>query len=117
MQFAAGKFYKTRSGDKAYIIAINPPNLRDEQMAVAVLDCLYRYDKHGKMGNIERFDLVEEWKEPAKKRVFLAMYNSSHDKPFVCHYNTEQECHDSLERCGYTYLGGQYVELVQTENL
>lgn len=86
MKIEAGKFYKTRNGDKACVVGIIPDELG---LSYPVMGYGIRKNgggysatwtlegMHSVTQGPDEFDLVEEWKEPASiERVLLLVWDS-----------------------------------------
>lgn len=101
MKIEAGKFYKTRNGQKAYIYATNAPDSErpihgyvvwsDGEIRLYSWTALGGFwdngDKPGKYGP----DLISEWVEPAKK---LYAYLGAQSQVFMYEENNIHEVLD-----------------------
>ena len=119
MNIEVGKFYRTRSGDKAFVAVKFPPNPFNKSEAVYPFQGFVRHSgtlSWTANGTVWRSgpcdsDLVEEWREP---RTFEVDIVTVEIQPgYVQHYVTGQGfgfCGKTLARKTITLTEGEGVE-------
>ena len=96
MEVTAGRYYRTRAGEKAYVVGANP--FRDRSVGhfvVAVSGDVYTVAPEGNYlsdAATDDMDLVSEWREPATQTVELKMFRGSGEPFVVCAQNWETTC-------------------------
>jgi len=67
MKLEVNRYYKAKNGLKVYIVDYDPFREFDEWCLIAVTKtAMYRYSKRGTCQTCSAFNIVEEWKDPAK---------------------------------------------------
>lgn len=98
MEIRAGKYYKTRNGQKAFISVVTQNPFRsgpDHYPAKGWVDSdassiLYSWTLSGSrfIGRPSEYDLVEEWRDPVTKELYVYLYKID-GCPTVLHIATE----------------------------
>lgn len=111
MKIEAGKYYKMRNGEKAYVAGVNPDNSK--------IMCCVGWDVSGNqswtidgrfsLAETCDFDIIEEWREQKKVKIdcWLNVY-----KDDVCAHDTKEDAEDSamLHRIACIHIEREVVE-------
>lgn len=110
IKFEKGKFYKTRSGDKAECVHTNVGGLGSSPyplLFVIVGECYFTTDQSGRFSNslpLDDLDIISEWKD---ERVVWVVYSGRsgytfssplYSEAFRCYTNLDEHPASSLTR-------------------
>lgn len=106
-----GRYYRTRSGQKAYVAAVNADAAASDYAIgwLRGVSCEWFQDGRRSQEHASPYDLIAEWREPVKQAVELVLAKTPNGIAYV----TFDRCANS----GDATLARKTVELIEWEGL